>query len=192
MSRRRILIVYASHYGQTAKIAHFIADQLRETGDMVTLSRVEDIRRGMAPGQFNGAIVGASINMGKHQRSIVRFVRENREVLERIPTAFFSVSGAACSPDDATRATARQYIANFLRDTGWHPGTTESVAGAMPYTKYSPLMRWIVGRISRKEGGPVDTSRDYEFTDWKQVRRFAERFAAELPQEQGLTASAVG
>ena len=190
MSRRRILIVYASHYGQTARIAHFIADQLRTAGDMVTLSRVEDFRGGMVAGQFNGALVGASINFGKHQRSIGRFVRENREELERIPSAFFSVSGAACSPDEKARTTAQQYIANFLRETSWHPTTTESIAGAMAYTKYSPLVRWMIGRISRKEGGPQDTSRDYEFTDWEKVRSFAERFVTELPQEERATASA--
>jgi menaquinone-dependent protoporphyrinogen oxidase len=190
MSRHRILIVYASHYGQTARIAHFIADELRAAGDMVTLSRVEDSRRGMAPGQFNGAIVGASINFGKHQRSITRFVRENVEELGRIPSAFFSVSGAACSPDRAVRATAQQYISDFLRRTGWQPATTESIPGAMAYTKYSPFMRWLIGRISRKEGGPADTSRDYEFTDWEEVRRFAHRFAATLPQEDRPTALA--
>jgi menaquinone-dependent protoporphyrinogen oxidase len=192
MSRRRILIVYASHYGQTAKVAHFIADQLRQAGDMVTLSRVEDFRGSIAPGQFNGAIIGASINFGKHQRSIGRFVRENREELGRMPSAFLSVSGAACSPHELPRAAAQQYIANFLRETGWHPTFTESIAGAMPYTKYSPFVRWMIGRISRKEGGPTDTSKDYEFTDWAQVRRCTERFVAELPLEERPTASAAG
>lgn len=190
MSRRRILVVYASHYGQTAKIAHFIAHHLREAGEIVTLSRVNDLPRAIAPGQFNGAIVGASINFGKHQRSIRRFVRANRQVLEQLPSAFFSVSGAACSPDEATHATAQQYIASFLRETGWHPTTTESVAGAMPYTQYSPFMRWIIGRISRTEGGPADTSRDYEFTDWEQLRHFADRFEAALPREERATTSA--
>ncbi len=192
MSRRRILIVYASRYGQTTKVAHCIADQLRQAGDMVTLSSVGDFRGSIAPGQFNGAIVGASINFGKHQRSICRFVRDNREALGRIPSAFLSVSGAACSPDEGPRATARQYVANFLHDTGWHPTITESIAGAMAYTKYSPFMRWMIGRISRKEGGPTDTSRDYEFTDWAQVRRFAECFAAELPREERPIASVAG
>jgi menaquinone-dependent protoporphyrinogen IX oxidase len=31
-------------------------------------------------------------------------------------------------------------------------------------------------RIAKKAGGPVDASRDYEFTDWKGL----DRFAAEL------------
>jgi menaquinone-dependent protoporphyrinogen oxidase len=180
MPRRRTLIVYASHYGQTAKVAHSIAARLREAGDIVTLSRVNDFRGRISPGQFDGAIVGASINFGRHQRSIRRFVRANREALERIPSAFFSVSGAECSPDEAQRAIAKQYIANFLRETGWQPTMTESIAGAMAYTKYSPIMRWMLKRVSQKEGGPADTTRDYEYTDWEQVRRFADRFTEAL------------
>jgi menaquinone-dependent protoporphyrinogen oxidase len=31
-------------------------------------------------------------------------------------------------------------------------------------------------RIVRKAGGDVDTSRDYEYTNWADVRAFAEEF----------------
>lgn len=160
---------------------------------MVTLSGVDDFRGEIAQGQFDSAIVGASINFGKHQRSIRRFVRANREELSRIPSAFFSVSGAESSPDEAPRAMAKQYIANFIRETGWQPTLTESIAGAMAYTKYSPLMRWIIKRISQKEGGPADTTRDYEYTDWEQVRRFADRFteAPKGPEAAVAAAAAV-
>jgi len=32
-------------------------------------------------------------------------------------------------------------------------------------------------RIARKEGGDTDTSRDYEYTDWNDLRAFGEAFA---------------
>ncbi|HEY9450104.1 MAG TPA: flavodoxin domain-containing protein [Gemmatimonadaceae bacterium] len=189
MSPRRILIVYASHYGQTARIAESMADRLRAAGATVVLTRVGDFPRQIAPESFDGVIVGASINFGKHQRSIRRFVRANRDELQRIPSAFFSVSGAECSPDEAPRAMAKQYIANFVRETDWQPAMTESVAGAMAYTKYSPLVRWMIKRISQKEGGPADTTRDYEYTDWEQVRRFADRFAEALRTPEPVAAT---
>ena len=40
----------------------------------------------------------------------------------------------------------------------------------------------LLKRISRRAGGPTDTSRDYEMTDWNQVVRFAAEFAASLPE----------
>jgi menaquinone-dependent protoporphyrinogen oxidase len=177
MSPRRILIVYASHYGQTAKVAQSTADRLRAAGAAVLVTKVGDFSRRITPGSFDGVIIGASVNFGKHQRSIRRFVRANRDELLRIPSAFYSVSGAECSPDEAPRTMAKQYIANFVREAGWQPAMTESVAGAMAYTKYPLPVRWLIKRISQKEGAPADTTRDYEYTDWEQVRRFADRFA---------------
>jgi menaquinone-dependent protoporphyrinogen oxidase len=32
-------------------------------------------------------------------------------------------------------------------------------------------------RIARKQGGPTDTSRDYEFTNWDDVARLAAQVA---------------
>ena len=35
-----------------------------------------------------------------------------------------------------------------------------------------------MGRIVRKAGGDIDTSRDYEYTDWKDVADFGRELAA--------------
>ncbi len=192
MPPRRILIVYASHYGQTAKIGRYLADRLRASGSTVLLSSVNDVPRLIPPASYDGVMIGASINYGRHQRSIRRFARANREVLQKLPSAFFSVSGAECSPNEESRAMARQYIENFARETGWQPAMTESIAGAMAYTKYSPMMRWIIKRISQKEGGPADSSRDYEYTDWDQVGRFADRYTGALDAPDVVAAAATG
>ncbi len=39
----------------------------------------------------------------------------------------------------------------------------------------------IAQHIAAKEGGETDTSRDFEYTDWDEVTRFAESFAGALP-----------
>jgi len=36
--------------------------------------------------------------------------------------------------------------------------------------------------ISRQEGGPTDTSREFEFTDWDHVDRFAAELADALAE----------
>jgi menaquinone-dependent protoporphyrinogen oxidase len=65
----------------------------------------------------------------------------------------------------------------FLKATGWSPDLVTTVGGALSYTQYPPLMRWIMKRIARKEGGPTDTTRDHELTNWQHVDDFARRFA---------------
>jgi menaquinone-dependent protoporphyrinogen oxidase len=51
----------------------------------------------------------------------------------------------------------------------------------MAYTKYNPLLRWIIKRTARAAGGPTDTSRDHEVTDWAQVEHFVEAFVRRMP-----------
>jgi menaquinone-dependent protoporphyrinogen oxidase len=91
------------------------------------------------------------------------------------------VSGAAGSAKPEDRARAAGFIREFLAETEWRPGMTETIGGAITYTKYNPILRWIMRRIARRDGGPTDTSRDHELTDWAQVDRFALAFAARLP-----------
>jgi menaquinone-dependent protoporphyrinogen oxidase len=52
------------------------------------------------------------------------------------------------------------------------------VAGAVPFTRYGWFKKWVMRRISAKAGGGTDTSRDYEYTDWNDVRAFVNGFAA--------------
>jgi menaquinone-dependent protoporphyrinogen oxidase len=50
------------------------------------------------------------------------------------------------------------------------------VAGALPYTRYNWLKRWVMKRIVAKAGGDTDTTRDYEYTNWEELRAFSEEF----------------
>jgi menaquinone-dependent protoporphyrinogen oxidase len=54
------------------------------------------------------------------------------------------------------------------------------VAGALPYTRYNWLKRWIMRRIVAKAGGDTDTTRDFEYTDWEDLRAFARTFGRNL------------
>jgi menaquinone-dependent protoporphyrinogen oxidase len=178
MSSRQILLVYGTSYGQTAKVARHMAQVLIKSGDRVTIVNAAEKRLGLNLRQFDAIIVGGSIIGGRHQRTVTRFVRENLAALNTTPSAFFSVSGAAASPNETSRADAQRVIDEFLGQTGWYPRVTAAIAGAMTYTKYNPIVRWIVRRAAKPMGGPTDTSRDHEFTDWSQVERFVRGFVA--------------
>jgi len=178
---RHFLIVYATSYGQTARIAGRMADLLMASGEVVTLVNACNHPRDFHAGEFDGVIVGGSIVGGRHHRALVRFVRAHRVLLNAIPSAFFSVSGSAASPLETERAKARQCVDVFRDVTGWHPALTETIGGAMAYTKYNPFLRWFIKRTARTAGGPTDTSRDHEMTDWSQVERFVQSFIQSVP-----------
>ena len=57
---------------------------------------------------------------------------------------------------------------------------TRTVAGAVPYTKYNWLKKWVMKRVVAKAGGGTDSTRDYEYTDWDDLRAFAREFAGRV------------
>jgi len=196
MSTARILIAYATSHGQTAKIARYMADRFTDAGDSVTivdageLSRNRDLPHGQTMRDFDAVVIGASVLYGRHQRSARAFARAHHDALNAMPSAFYSVSGSASGEDTASQAEARRLADAFHRETGWHPQVSETVAGAMAYTRYSPPLRWVLKRISARRGGPVDTRRDHEMTDWAQVRRIVSAVDARVHAHDGVTVPA--
>jgi menaquinone-dependent protoporphyrinogen oxidase len=188
---RRFLIVYATSYGQTAKIARRMADLLIASGEAVTLVNAGNHPHDFHAGEFDGVIIGGSIIGERHQRALTHFVRGHRPLLNALPSAFFSVSGSAASRLETERAKARQFVAEFLDRTGWHPALTETIGGSMAYTKYNPFLRWVVKRAAKAAGGPTDTSRDHEVTDWPQVERFVHAFVQTVPLPSSTGAALV-
>jgi menaquinone-dependent protoporphyrinogen oxidase len=175
-----ILMVFGSQYGQTAKIAARMRDVFESKGWRVSLFKGDVVLPDLRLDGFSGVIIGASVIRHRHQRYIERFVRSHRDVLNRMPSAFFSVSGAAGGPMPDGPIAARQIMRAFLQRTGWSPSQSTILAGAISFTKYNPLVRLVMKRISRKAGGFTDTSRDHEYTDWSQVTDFVDEFAERL------------
>jgi menaquinone-dependent protoporphyrinogen oxidase len=172
----RVLIPYGTSEGQTARIAEYLADVIRTQGYEAVLA---DIKRSGTPKPdgYDAVIVGASVHMGKHQNCVRDFVRKHRAALERLPSAFFSVSLAAHDDTEEARHEVEGSIEKFVQQTGWRPRKVGLFAGALLYTRYGLFTRWIMKKIARGKGSPdTDTSRDYVYTDWDSVKRFAEEF----------------
>jgi menaquinone-dependent protoporphyrinogen oxidase len=172
-----VLIIYGTSYGQTNRVTQRLAQVLEGCGHDVTPRRGDLRNDDLHLDAFDAVVIAASVIRGRHQGYIRKFTRTNAATLNRLPTAFVSVCGAAQnSPDEA-----RKYVDAFLHETGLKPALVRSFAGAIAYTRYGPVTRWIMKRISRSKGDPIDTSRDYELTDWNEVDRFGIELARQLP-----------
>ena len=176
----RIVIVYGTGEGQTAKVARHIGRTLGAVGHTVGLMDVAHASDRIDWHAVDGVIVGASVHLGRHDRRVERFVARHRERLEALPSAFFSVSMAAREITADDRVELDRHVADFQARTGWHPARMGEFAGALLYTRYNPFVHFVMRRIARDRGGDTDASRDHEYTDWDGVTRFAERFAASL------------
>ena len=182
-----IPVFYATTEGQTRRIAERLVAAFRERGFS---SRAIDVASSDADWvewlRVRAAVVGASLHVHRHQRSAEAFVREHAADLNAHPSAFFSVSLAAVSPTAAERDEAAELASKLPLGVGWHADEVACIGGALAYTRYGFITRFIMKWIARRRGAPTDTSRDYEFTNWDDVAHFADRVvrmvAARTPQ----------
>ena len=164
--------MYESRHGQTAKIAERVADAVQARGVAATVVPLGELPTNLDPRAFDLVVVGASVHYGRHPKSAKSFVREHRDAWDEVPTAFFSVSGHAIDGTPEGDALARAYVDTFLGETGWSPGRVAMFGGAIRFTRYNVLLRFVMKRIEWKAGRSTDTSRDHEYTDWGQVEDF--------------------
>jgi menaquinone-dependent protoporphyrinogen oxidase len=192
VERPRVLVAYASMYGQTEKIARHLAERLKSRGTDVTVRPCADIGPDVRLDEYDAALVGGPVIREALHADARRFVADRSSELGRVPSAFFLVSGAAGSSDESERNAARGIMDGFLDEAGWAPTARASFAGAIPYTRYPLFLRWIMKWISWRNGGSTDTSRDHEYTDWGRVTAFADQFAAGLSSGEATRSSAAG
>jgi menaquinone-dependent protoporphyrinogen oxidase len=170
----RILILYGSSHGQTAKIARFIGERLCAGGADVRI--VDALTETAEADNYDAVIVAASVHGGRYQKAVRKWVSSHRESLNHRPTAFVSVCLGVLEHDATVQRRVASIVDEFLELTGWRPAMTQRVAGALLYTRYTWFIRLIMKRIAAKAGGGTDTRRDYEYTDWKDLEAFARAF----------------
>ena len=100
---KSVLVAYGTTEGQARKVAEFIADALKAHGVEVEL--VDSAVKGAMLLQpvYAAVIVCGSLHQRSYQASLVRFVKDNKDWLVGIPTAFIAVSLTAVLKDDESR-----------------------------------------------------------------------------------------
>jgi menaquinone-dependent protoporphyrinogen oxidase len=176
-----ILIVFGSGEGQTAKVAEFLADRLRDLNHKVDVVKGNRLPKGFDINAYDALIIAASVRMMKFQNYIVDFTRKYCSRLKTVPSAFVSISMSEAHPDSHAGGFQQEWLDKFVNETGWKPATFASFAGALMYRKYNFITRFVMKKIAQKSGLTTDTTRNHEFTDWEAVGRFADEFADSLP-----------
>ena len=169
----RILIVYGTTDGHTRKIAYTMGNTLAYEGHAATIVDAADARPCHDPRFYDAVIVAASVHAGGYQRAARRWVRRHVDQLNTVPSAFVSVCLGILEGRLEARREVQDIMSRFLMKTGWRPTASRTVAGALRWSRYSPLTKRIMLRIVRRAGGDTDTSRDVEYTDWGELALFA-------------------
>jgi|GEM_PF-5646694 len=119
-------------------------------------------------------ILGGSIHMSRHSKSLIAYARAHAAALAALPAGLFQVSLTSATRDEAHDRHAQDFVEGAIEQTGWDPDIVGVFAGAILYTQYGWFKRHLMKAITAREGGPTDTSRDYDFTDWPAVDQFAD------------------
>ncbi len=166
----KTLILYSTRDGQTKKIADFIA--VRLNGD-VAVHSITDFHADLAP--FDNIIIGASIRYGHFDKHLYKTIEKSTALLNEKHTAFFGVNLTARKAGKDTAET-NVYVRKFLQRITWKPKLADVFAGALLYPRYSWFDQAMIQFIMKITGGETDTSKEIEYTDWKRVADFVQKF----------------
>ena len=168
-----VLIIYSTTDGHTLKICKRLQQVLEKKSCRVELVAIKDAST-MELELFDKIVIGASIRYGRHRPQVYDFIRENRDALEIIPSAFFSVSIVARKPGK-NRPETNPYMKKFLKKIPWQPKLLAVFAGKLDYPRYGFLDRTIIRLIMWITKGPTHPETVIEFTSWTEVDAFGER-----------------
>ncbi len=172
-----VLIIYGSSEGHTAVVVDHLRHPLEAAGHLVRACSVDDAPT--CPVGYDLVLVGSSIHQGHHHRAVTRWVKGNAELLGRMPSAFFQVSLSSAG-DAAGAVEAERYVDDLMRATGWRPDVVGLFGGALMYTHYGRVKRTMMKSIAGATGLDTDVRRDYDYTDYEDVDRFAREVTALL------------
>ena len=165
-----LLIIYSSTDGHTKIICEKIINNLKNSNNVELVSLDQAIYLDLS--KFNKIVIGASIRYGRHSGDLYKFIKFNKDILERKETAFFSVNVVARKIEKSDPET-NPYIKKFLKISNWKPGKIAVFAGKVDYPKYRFFDKYIIKLIMFITKGPTDTTQTYEFTNWSKVDAFA-------------------
>ena len=171
------LIIYSSTDGHTKTICQKIIDSLNDK-DRATLISLDEVTK-FDLSIFDKIIIGASIRYGKHNKQLYKFINMNKNLLNEKHSIFFSVNVVARKQEKNSPET-NPYIKKFLKNSSWKPKKIGVFAGKVDYPNYNFFDKYIIKFIMFITGGPTDTSKSYEFTDWSKVDDFAKQINLKL------------
>ncbi len=173
-----ILLCYASHDGQTRRIAQRLARGIAAAGGAATLANLDERQPDEKEIAATDAVaVAAAIRYGHPLPAARALLARHRDALAAKPLAMISVNLTARKPGKRT-AEGSPYLRKWIRRSRLSPDLAEAVAGMLDYPRYGWFDRMMIQLIMRITGGPTDPSLTVEFTDWDQVDALAAKIAA--------------
>ena len=166
----KVLVVYASRYGATQRIAERIADLLRQQGLEVPVQQADSADR--AEG-YDAVVIGSAAYYFRWMKEAKAYVQRNRNALFGRPVWLFSsgpLGNARTDPQgrDVREATIPMEIGEILETV--HPVEHHVFFGALDYGKLGFFHR-LLTKMPFNKGGALFPQGD--FRDWAEIEGWA-------------------
>ena len=166
---KRVLVLYSSLRGHTARVARRICESIGAAGGSADMMEVKEaIHEGVDWGRYDVVVLGAPVIYGNYDKAFMEFVRRHRADLDAKPNSFFNLSVVARTPAKAT-VEGNRYMQKFLQLSPWKPKDLKVIAGKVDY----PAWRWfdviMIQLIMKMTHGPTDRRTVIDYTDWADV-----------------------
>jgi len=177
------LIVYATHEGQTGKIAHFIEDELRKSGRDTRLANALEATTDIDFDGVDIVILAAPVHERRHPKLFEAFLTAQAGELAVRHTLMLSVSLSAAFPEGLEEA--EEYLIEMKMRCRFNQDVETLVAGAVRTSEYDYFASQLVRHVVLRDRDYDPARGEYEFTDWAALRKTLSDFLASSPAPQG-------
>lgn len=178
-----IALLYASHDGQTRKIALYLSALWRGRGMDVALQDL--LEEGPDPQEGKAAahvVLMAPIRYGYPLPSMDAFIRQNRDWLESKPYTVVLLNLTARKAGKDTPAT-NPYMRKWIKKQRLNPTHQAVFAGKLHYALYRWWEKLMIRLIMKITGGPTNLDANVDFTRWDRVEALADQIATDVKKE---------
>ncbi|MGI1988888.1 menaquinone-dependent protoporphyrinogen IX dehydrogenase [Shewanella glacialipiscicola] len=170
----RVLVLYFTRGGHTAKIASAIADQLILRGVQVDLIDINSAAaKSINWSDYQAVALGACVLYGSYDKSVFQFIEQHARALDALPNSFFCVNVVARNPEKRIPEN-NKYLQKFITLSPWTPADLKIIAGKVDYPSWPWYDRWMIQLIMKMTKGPTDPKSVIDYTDWEDVKVYAD------------------
>jgi menaquinone-dependent protoporphyrinogen oxidase len=162
-----VLVGYATRYSSTHEVAESIAATLRESGLMVEIQPLREVR---TLEEYSAVVLGAPLYMFRWHKDALRFLSKHRQALTERPVAVFALGPVHDPHDDQEWQDSWSQLEKELAKYPWFKPITLEMFGG----KYDPeKLGFPLNLLSGDE--PASDIRD-----WAAIREWASSLGVKL------------
>ena len=168
--KKRVLISYASRCGSTGGVAEAMGQVLCGMGASADIRLVANVND-LSP--YHAVIVGSAIRRGKWLTEAVGFVKDNQDILGRLPIAYFVVCLTMKDNTAENRSTVMAYLDPVRKEAPKiQPIAVGLFPGALDFGKLSFVEKTVLKAKGASEG---------DYRDWPSVKAWVSTVGPMLP-----------